>query len=64
MNMNRVGAEERERELVREMFPQVLRAATISADQEKRGVTKNKTSQKIRKGEIIFIFTFRWRACY
>ncbi len=60
--MNRVGAEERERELVREMFPQVvLHAATISADQEKRGVTIKKPVR--RSGKVrSFVFTLLARA--
>jgi hypothetical protein len=59
MNMYRVGAKERERELVREMFPQVLHAATISADQKKRGKTITKPVRKIWEEEIICIYSFR-----
>ena len=58
--MYRVGAKERERELVREMFPQVLHAATISADQEKRGVTITKPVR--RSGKVrSFLFTLSGR---
>jgi hypothetical protein len=57
MNMNRG---ERGGELVREMFPQVLHAATISADQEKRGGTATKPVRRSVKVRSIFcIYTIR-----